>query len=990
MEKKYEIKRDEQLTTDNKEELIELLKRKSKRLEMAQKIANVGYWEYDEVLDKVSWSKQMFLIHGMEHDLTVTLEDIFNFMHPDDRQRVFETFSASAEAKKPYEVEYRIVRPNGEVRYVLESTEFFPDESNEWHGAIGTIQDITENKTLRLRLHQEEQYYKSLFNNNPDSVYSFDLHGNFVAANSELEKTLGYSKEELLNVSFVHVVEPNSVEKTKHFFKETIRTLIPQNYDTAGIHKNGEIVEFNVTNIPIIINKELVGIYGIAKNISEKKAMERSLHEAETKYRSIVEQSIVGVFIIRDGLFVYTNPHLEKMLGYKSLLGLEVSRTIHVDDREALLDKIIGLSEGQSIQNISHRAIKQDGTIIIVEVHYTKVMHNGEIATIGTVLDITDRRKTEELNQYLAYHDYLTDLPNRRMFEDQLDKQLRLAQFYNKKLAVLLIDLDRFKLVNDTLGHSTGDALLRQLAGCLQNCLGNNQTVYRLGGDEFCIVLSEVKSHSDVMSLSDHIIQITKKQFIVEGYELHITASIGISLSPEDGVTVESLLKNAETALYFSKSQGRDQAQYYSSSLNIQSFKLFTLSNDLRKALDKEELFLQYMPRVDAQTTEILGAEALVRWNHPDWGLVSPTEFIPIAEETGLIVPIGEWVLREACKQSKKWQDMGLPPITISVNFSVQQLLKQNILQVIDEIVEETGILPDRLEIEITESSFIKNEKEVTQLLLELKKRKIKVSLDDFGTGYSSLYLLKRLALDTIKIDKTFVEEILTDPVNKSIIECILNLAKALNMKVVAEGVERAEQYAFLKEQHCNEIQGYYFSRPLDAEAFVHLLRNKQYLNQSSKIKQEKQISNRRKYFRVQLTNPLVAGMTIHMFKGRKVDLGITDVFITDIGPGGLKFLMGVKLPINDDIILKFGTEILNQVYELYGNIAWINEMENGEVYEYGVQFQIEENIQLELIKNLNLLAIKIREGVPSHTQIFVGDPVSRIKEQKKRPAGGH
>ena len=456
---------------------------------------------------------------------------------------------------------------------------------------------------------------------------------------------------------------------------------------------------------------------------------------------------------------------------------------------------------------------------------------------MGTVLDITARMKTEELNHFLAYHDYLTELPNRRMFEEQLNKQLRLAQISNNKLALVLIDLDRFKTVNDTLGHSIGDALLKQLANKLQNCLSTNQTVYRLGGDEFCIVILEVESPSKVMFFSDKIIQIIKEQFVIEGFELNITASVGISLSPEDGITVESLLKNADTALYFSKSQGRDQAQCYSPSLNVESFRLFSLSNDLRKALEKNELFLQYMPRVDAQTTQILGAEALVRWNHPDWGLVSPTEFIPIAEETGLIVPIGEWVLREACKQNKQWQDLGLPPITISVNFSVKQLLKQNILQSIDQIVEESGISPDRLEIEITESSFISNENEVTKLLVELKKRKIKVALDDFGTGYSSLYLLKRLALDTLKIDKSFIEEILTVPANKSILECILNLAKALQMNVVAEGVETAEQYAFLKEQKCNEIQGYYFSRPLHVEEFVQLLKNRYLLNQPSTTK---------------------------------------------------------------------------------------------------------------------------------------------------------
>lgn len=707
--------------------------------------------------------------------------------------------------------------------------------------------------------------------------------------------------------------------------------------------------------------------------------------EAEVKYRSIVEQSIVGIFIAQGGLFVYSNPHLNQMFGYSSLIGRKVLETIHHNDIELVSSKILNLEEGQFNRNISHRAVRADGSIIVCEVHYTRILHMGAVATVATVLDITDRSHTEERNHYLAYHDYLTKLPNRRLFEEQMDKQLTRAQLQSEKLAVILIDLDRFKTVNDTLGHAIGDVLLQQFAMRLQDCLGNEHSVYRLSGDEFAVVLSGMDNYRKPMVLADEIIQITKEVYLIAGFEIKITISLGISMFPEDGDSVDELLKSADTALFFAKSEGRDQAQYYSSSLNIQSFKIFRMGNDLRKAVDNQEFFLQYMPRVDAQTAEILGAEALIRWNHPDWGLVSPAEFIPLAEETGLIVPIGEWVLREACEQNKRWQNMGLPPVTVSVNFSVQQLFKHNILQIIDAIVLESGLAPDYLEIEITENSFISNEKEVTELLLELKKRRIKVSLDDFGTGYSSLYMLKRLALDTVKIDKSFVEEILTDQVNRSIIECILNLAKALNMNVVAEGVETAEQYAYLKAQNCNEIQGYYFSKPIDAEAFAHLLKNKSFTQPPAEDIPVKPIVNRRKYFRLELKNPLVAEMTIALFKGRKVELGGTEVFIPNIGPSGLKFLMGYKLPINDDIILEFKTEILNQAFTLQGNIAWSNDIEEGEVFEYGVQFQIESNEQQRLSKQLNMLAILIRDGFPAHTQLYIGNPVSRIKEQNNK-----
>lgn len=951
--------------------------------EIVQKIANLGYWEFDHIRNQASWSNQMFAIYGMSSDFTLKQDDFFDFIHPDDRERVERQFYASVEQKTESVSEYRIVRPNGEIRDVIENITFVLGEDNEVVLTVGTIQDVTETKKLQHRLTVEEQHYISIFENNPDAVFSFDLNGQFMSCNASLEQMFGYARDEIMHGSFHHFVEENSLERTIFHFEETVNTLTPQNYDTTGITKSGQIIEVNVTNIPIIVNQELIGIYGIAKDITQKKMIERSLIEAELKYRSILEQSIVGIFVAQRERFVYTNEQLDKMLDYDTLVGVEVEKAVHPDDREAVVSQVMQLTEGEYIPNFCHRAIKKDGTVIHCEVHYNRVTHMGEKAIVGIVMDITERSKAQELNHHLAYHDYLTELPNRRMFEEQLDKQLRVSDYFKQKLAIMLIDLDRFKYVNDTLGHPIGDALLKQIANRLRCKQGDGQAAYRIGGDEFAFIISNVQKQSDVTHMADHIINLIKEQCVVEGYELNVTASIGISQSPEDGNSVESLMKNADAALYFAKSRGRDQSQSYSSSLNVQSFKLFSLSNDLRKALDKGELFLHYMPRVHAQTMEIVGVEALLRWNHPDWGLVSPTEFIPIAEETGLIVPIGEWVLREACMQNKRWQSMGLPPVTISVNFSVQQLLKQNILQTIDQIVAETGLSPDRLEIEITESSFISNEKIVTELLLELRKRKIKVSLDDFGTGYSSLYLLKRLALHTIKIDRSFVDEMLTEPCNKSIIECIIRLAGELNMQVVAEGVENEAQFNYLREQHCDEIQGYYFSRPVEAESIVQLLKNKSLMKPASLNQSKQPIVNRRQYFRIELKHCLLAEMTITMFKGRSVRLGSTEVLVRNIGPGGLRFMVGVKLPVNSDILLMFKTQIANQMYVLYGFIVWFNEVEN-DIYEYGVQFQMKEKEHNELVNALNILAIKQRDGVMPQTQIYVGDPVLRIKELKK------
>ncbi|OBZ08736.1 MULTISPECIES: EAL domain-containing protein [Bacillales] len=962
---------------------IQLFNGNGKSFELVQQIANLGYWEFDHVRKQASWSNQMFDIYGMSTDFSVKQEDFFDLIHAEDRERIKKQFYESAEMKKEFISEYRIIRQSGEIRYVLEHISFILGDDNEVTKTVGTIQDVTENKILKHRLIVEEQHYKAIFENNPDAVFSFDINGHFLSCNPALEQMFGYTRDEIMRGNFHQMVDKEYLESTTHLFEETVRTQRPCNYDTRGVTKSGRKIDVNVTNIPMIIDNELVGIYGIAKDITQEKKMERSLSETELKFSSIIEQSIVGIFVAQKKNFVYTNKELDKMLGYESLIGVAVEETIHIDDRESIISQVMQLTEGQTLPNFCQRAIKRDGTVIHCEVHVNRVSHMGEKAIIGTVLDITERNKAQELNQYLAYHDYLTGMPNRRKFEEQLDTQLRISEFFNQKLAVLLIDLDRFKYVNDTLGHPIGDALLKQIAMRVMSSFSESQVAYRVGGDEFSIILANVQQQSDVTDAAEQLIKLIKEQFVIDGFELNVTASIGISQSPDDGCTVESLMKNADAALYHAKSKGRDQSQYYSSSLNVKTFKLFSLSNDLRKAMEKGEFFLDYMPRVHAQTMEVVGIEALLRWNHPDWGLVSPSEFIPIAEENGLIVPIGEWVLREACMQSKRWQNMGLPPIIMSVNFSVQQLLKQNILETIDCIVEETGLSPDRLEIEITESSFISNEKVVTELLLELRKRRIKVSLDDFGTGYSSLYLLKRLALDTIKIDRSFVEEMMTEPSNKSIIECMIRLAGELKMHVVAEGVETKEQFNYLREQQCDEIQGYYFSRPVDPESIVQLLRKKTFMEPALLRSSMEPIPNRRQYFRIEMKHSLLAEMTITMFKGRSVRLGSTEVLVRNIGPGGLRFMVGVKLPVNSDILLMFKTQIVNQMYVLYGFIVWYNELDN-DIYEYGVQFQMKEKEHEELVNALNLLAIKQRDGILPQTQVYVGDPILRIKELKK------
>jgi diguanylate cyclase (GGDEF)-like protein/PAS domain S-box-containing protein len=840
-----------------------------------------------------------------------------------------------------------------------------------------------------------EQFNDSLIKHMVQTLSEHSLNGVFVIGESGILYTnkgfarmFGYHRSDILDkkITFRELVVPEHFiiiheNVKKHLLGETVGS----SFKVTGIRENGDYIFLNILISSDVYQNQHI-VVGSVIDITENVKTREHLNQMKQNYDALFENDENGIYSLDlNGYITDLNPAFEQMTGYAAdeLMHNHFSLLENPERLQTSLERFHRLLQSGSTQVNEVQMYHKSGSIIEISLVSVPVIEKRKIRRIINIAtDITEKKKAEKEIHYAAYYDFLTGLPNRRMFEEQLDKRLRLAEFFHKKLALLLIDVDRLRLMNNSLGHRIGDILLGQLADRLQSCLGEGQSVYRMAGDKYGIVLEDVRNHQEVVSFTEKIFQAAREPFQIQGHHLNITVSMGIAVSPEDGSTLDQLYKSAVTALYYAETQGRDRAHIYSSSLSVQSFRLFSLINDLPNALEQEQLFLQYMPRVDTETTRIVGVEALLRWHHPDWGLVSPAEFIPIAEETGLILSIGEWTLREACKQNKKWRDMGYPPIMVAVNFSALQLLEQNILRTIDQILEETGLPSDQLEIELTEGIFISNEREVVQLLLELKKRKIKVSLDDFGTGYSSLYSLKRLKVDTLKIDKSFVQEILTDSVNQSIIQSIMSLAKMLEMSVVAEGVETIEQYTYLKEQDCDEIQGYYFSRPLDAEELIPLLKDQYVFHQSSAMKQAEPCINRRKYFRIELEYALIGEMTISMFKGRKVELGSTEIFIKNIGPSGLRFLMGVKLPVNNDIILKFKTEILSLAHELEGTVVWFNEVISGEVYEYGVQFLIEENEQSDLIENLNQLSIKLREGHPPHTQLFIGDPVIELRNR--------
>lgn len=567
-------------------------------------------------------------------------------------------------------------------------------------------------------------------------------------------------------------------------------------------------------------------IIGIARDVTDQ----RDDREHMFKLSSAIEQTADSVSITNhEGVIEYVNSAFEKTTGFTRQEVTGKQPNILKSGRHApefykrLWDTIL---RGEVFQDVFVNR-RKDGTLYHEEKTITPLKNShGEVTHfISTGKDITERMQYQERLHHLAHYDVLTGLPNRTLFLDRLTQALARARWHQRVVGVLFLDLDRFKIINDTLGHDVGDRLLQSVSGRLQQCKRAGDTVARLGGDELAIILEDVAQVEDIAPVTSKILATFAHPFDIDGRELYINASIGISLHPNDGEDATTLLKNADIAMYRAKEQGGNNFQFYSEKLTHESADRLMLENSLRRALERREFLLHYQPQVSLQSGEVIGIEALLRWRHPELGLVSPLSFIPLAEETGLIVPLTVWVLREACAQNKALQNSGFPPLQIAVNLSARSFRQTDLVDTVARILDETKLDPNYLDLELTESTLVQQTETTLATMRQLQSLGTHIVIDDFGVGYSSLSYLKRLPIDALKIDRSFVRDISTDPDDAAIVTAITTMAHSLDLKVIGEGVETQQQLAFLRALQCDAMQGYYFSKPVPSDMLGKLLK---------------------------------------------------------------------------------------------------------------------------------------------------------------------
>ncbi|WP_262174065.1 EAL domain-containing protein [Saccharococcus sp. Marseille-Q5394] len=824
------------------------------------------------------------------------------------------------------------------------------------------LSNFNNRRKLTAYLEQESDSYPEIFENSPDILLLImDLKGVIVNVRGGTNQLVGLDQKEITGKNFRDFIHKEDLQKVEDYFARVLKgEKLYVSYRVLDME--GDIIPIDVTLTPIqTADGEVIGSYGLTHIISSEYQLQERIQELQGRLQTLIHHSheVIGI-LDAEGTLVFESPSIESVLGYtvEEITGQKGFDYMHPDDRPRLKKKFERIINRPNTPfTIELRLRHKNGNWRYFTVVCTNLLDNPTVkGIVCNFHDITEVKRQEMEINYLAYHDYLTTLPNRRTFEERLNLEFRLAKVDERKFAVLIFNIDGFKYLNDTFGHDIGDLLLKEVASKVKHTLYKDiEIMARIGGDEFAILTTSLHSEEAVERIAKTILHIFEQSFEVKNYQLYLTASIGISMYPESGDDSGALMKNAGLAVYLAEKGGRNTYRIYSPTANIETYKLFNLRNELQYALHNDQFLVYYQPIVQAGTDEIVKVEALIRWNHPIWGIVRPDEFIPLAEESGMIIKIGEWVLKTVCRKLRAWHDAGYM-VKGSVNLSLTQFLQADLIEMIERTLHENELDPKWLILEITETTMWVQKDKALEKIARLRALGIKISLDDFGSGYASFQNLLAIKPDTLKIDRSLVKNIPSDKDSTEIVTSIIQLAHRLSIQVVVEGVETEEQKEFVLELEGERMQGYLFSKPVTEENMEKLLERT--IKPEIESAPEKE---RRRYFRIDFPYPLEAMMTIAELNGKKVQLGNTKVLLENLGPGGLRFLSTIKLPVSPDMILKFQMTIADEEITLYGSI--IHESEFNDLNRYGVEFIVDEQGREELIKSFNYLQVQLRKN---------------------------
>jgi diguanylate cyclase (GGDEF)-like protein/PAS domain S-box-containing protein len=809
---------------------------RKKAEETAQKLAAIVEFSQDAIIGKdidgviTSWNRAAEKMYGYTTSEAVGRD--LSMLLPLERQAEIRAILERVKNGLPIEcLETQRLTKAGCVLDASLSISPTKDARGRITGASTIARDITLRKRSEQRLKLQAAALQAAAN----AIIITDFKGTIVWVNRAFTTMTGYSEEEVLGKNPRLL---KSGEQPECYYADLWSTI------SSGKIWRGEIVnrrkdgttyteEMTITPVAGDLNNLANGCFiAIKQDITERKRAEEELYGSRQMLQSILDNIPQRVFWKdRNSIYLGCNRALATDAGLDAaaaIIGKSdcdlswIAMAEHYRDDD---QRVMGQDSAKL--NFQEQLSRPDGSMRWIQTNKLPLRdRKGKVTgVIGTYEDITERKLAEERVQFLAYYDALTGLPNRTLLQDRLAKALAGARRRKDKVAVLFLDLDRFKTINDSLGHSVGDLLLQEVAERLKRWAREQDTVARVGGDEFLIVLSAVKDVADAAVAAGRILDAMIPEFVIQGRSLSVRCSLGISIFPDHGLDAESLIKNADAAMYGAKEGGRNKYSFFTQDMNAQAAERLTLENSLRSALEKGELFLVYQPQMEISTASIIGLEALLRWQHPDLGLVPPDKFIRIAENSGLIVPIGEWVLRTACAQARRWQAEGLPAVSVAVNVSAIQFRQEGFCELIKRVLHETDLAPQFLELELTESLLLTNADVMLSAVRELKAMGVKLAIDDFGTGYSSLSYLRQFPVSKLKVDRSFIRDIAENADNAAITIAIISMAKSLNLKVIAEGVEDEAQMSFLRAHHCDEIQGYYFSKPLAVDKVADKLR---------------------------------------------------------------------------------------------------------------------------------------------------------------------